>query len=249
MNKDILSNNKESNKPWHSRGWGVYIILMSVLTTLAVVGGIYLFVKNFQNKQPVQDDVSNLSAFIKGDQFIDVRQKVEDPNSPYVGSENAPLVIVEYGDFRCPQCRKQFSIIRQFVTENSDKVKLIYRHFPVVSDLSFDFSLVAVCAHKQDMFWQFHDNVYGLSNVPEQKDITLTANAAGLDIDRLNLCLKDRSIEEEVIYDAQSVFAYGAKGTPTFFVNGYMVEGVLSESVLNQFVEAIDESIEPDKIK
>ena len=144
------------------------------------------------------------------------------------GPENAPVQVVEYGDLACSACRQwhNLGIKEQLKQEFGEQVSFEFRHFAVITANSPRGAEAAQCAAEQDSFWAYHDYVYeNLDTYPSftSDRVKELASAVGLDRDPFDTCVDSgryRSFVNDAIRQAQ---ADGARGTPTFFVNGRQV--------------------------
>jgi protein-disulfide isomerase len=140
------------------------------------------------------------------------------------GAADAPVKIVEFGDFGCPSCRAWHNagIKEQLKAEFGDQISFTFRHFPVITAQSPKAAEAAQCAAEQDAFWQYHDYLY--EQVPGgalgQSDLKQYATAIGLDQAAFESCLDSGKYGEYVSRDRQAAVDAGARGTPSFFVNG-----------------------------
>lgn len=141
------------------------------------------------------------------------------------GSANAPVQVVEYGDLACSACKQwhNLGIKEQLKADFGDQVNFEFRHFPVITATSPKGAEAAQCAAEQDAFWVFHDYIYeNLEDYPNlgTDRVKEIATAVGLDREAFDSCVdsgKYRDFVTQTIRDAQ---AAGARGTPTFFING-----------------------------
>lgn len=144
------------------------------------------------------------------------------------GSESAPIRIVEYGDLGCSACRSWHNagVKEQLKQAYGDQVAFEYRHFPVVTANSPDAAEAAQCAAEQDAFWPLHDYIYEqLPPYPplDRNSLKEYATAVGLDRPAFDSCLDSRKYESYVFNDAQAARSAGARGTPTFVIDGQVV--------------------------
>jgi protein-disulfide isomerase len=141
------------------------------------------------------------------------------------GPIDAPIRIVEFGDFACPSCRRWHrSGIKQQVMEMlGDRVSFTYRHFPVISEHSVEAAIAAQCAGEQGAFWLYHDFLYEQAQGLSEPQLTRYALELGLDNQAFATCLHSVEISDYVERDKRSAFREGAMGTPAFFVNGHLV--------------------------
>jgi protein-disulfide isomerase len=144
------------------------------------------------------------------------------------GLVSAPVRIVEYGDLGCSACRSWHNagIKQQLKDAFGDQIAFEYRHYPVITAYSPDAAEGAQCAAEQDSFWAFHDYIYeNLSEYPplDRPSLKTYATSVGIDRELFDACLDSRKYESVVFNDAQQARAAGARGTPTFLVNGELV--------------------------
>jgi predicted DsbA family dithiol-disulfide isomerase len=165
------------------------------------------------------------------------RAEVETAEAPMRGPANAPVKIVEYGDFECPYCQKAQSALDKVTAEYKDKVALVYKDWPLENHANAEKAAEAAhCAGAQGKYWQYHDLLYSTKQVtlPELKQ---HAVALGLDAAAFNKCLD--SGEKAGLVKAQLAEGQGLKleGTPSFFINGRFFVGVFTEENLRKIIE------------
>jgi protein-disulfide isomerase len=146
---------------------------------------------------------------------------------PALGPTDAPVTIVEYGDFGCSSCKiwHQAGIRDQVEAEYGDQVKFVWRDFPVITAQSPKAAEAGQCAFDQGMFWEYHDYIYeqGTSlNVPDLKEY---AKQVGLNSREFNNCLDSGQNEAKVEHDLNLAYRQGFPGTPGFTVNGQKLAG------------------------
>ncbi len=140
---------------------------------------------------------------------------------PFIGPEDAPITIVEFGDFRCGYCRRHFQeTFEPLLAAYEGEVRYVFRDYPILSQESLVAALGAECAHDQDAFWEFHDRVYDNQNVLTREQFISYATDLGLDVATFTTCLDEQQHLEEVVQDYQDGQTLGVGGTPTFFING-----------------------------
>lgn len=140
------------------------------------------------------------------------------------GPADASVSVVEFGDFGCPSCRAWHNsgIKARLQAEFGDQISFTFRHFPVITRQSAKAAEAAQCAADQGAFWRYHDYLYeqagaGRLSVEELKQYAV---ALGLDGAAFDECLDSGRHGEYVQRDMQAAFDAGARGTPTFLVNG-----------------------------
>jgi protein-disulfide isomerase len=140
------------------------------------------------------------------------------------GPAEAPVRIVEFGDFGCPSCRAWHNsgITEQLKAEFGDQINFTFRHFPVITRQSPKAAEAGQCAAEQNRFWDFHDFIYEQTpqNALSIDQLNSYAATLGLDTDEFSQCLESGKYRSYVARDQEAALAAGARGTPTFFING-----------------------------
>lgn len=162
-----------------------------------------------------------------------------------LGSEAAPVTIIEFSDYQCPYCQKFWEqTMPQIKSEYIDtgKVKFIYRDFPLGFHANAQKAAEATeCASEQDRFWEMHDKVFGGMGEWSSGDVVnITKRYASeleLDADEFADCLDTGKYTEEVQKDMADGAAAGVSGTPAFFVNGILLAGAHPFETFKQVIE------------
>jgi protein-disulfide isomerase len=145
-----------------------------------------------------------------------------DPERDHVrGPIDAPVTVVEYGDFECPYCGQAEPVVRELLREFGD-VAYVWRHLPL-SDVHPNAQLAAEAAEAaadQGAFWEMHDLLLAHQDALRPDDLIGYAEQLGLDLDRFSRALQEHSGATRVAEDVDSADLSGVSGTPTFFVNG-----------------------------
>jgi protein-disulfide isomerase len=143
------------------------------------------------------------------------------------GPIDAPVSIVEFGDFGCPACRAWHNsgIKDALKAEFGEQISFTFRHFPVITHQSPRAAEAGQCAAEQGQFWTFHDFIYEQTPLAELSPDQLRsyASAIGLEMEQFNACLHSGQFASYVSRDQQAAMVAGARGTPTFFINGRQV--------------------------
>lgn len=222
---DNFNNNQPINslkKPWYKKWWGVIIILiLLVFFSLAAAFGFYImaFYKKIKSGELSE---ARLKANIYANLDSEAKEKIEGQKSYWQGKPTAEITIVEFGDFNCPLCRQSFPTIKQVLLKNKE-TKLIFRHYPLISENSLDLALAAECAGEQGLFWPMHDKLF--SRAEEAADTEALAKEIGADPDKFKTCLTEEKYLSKIQKDITDAEELQVKGTPTWFVNGSKVSG------------------------
>ena len=151
------------------------------------------------------------------------------------GPIGAPVTVYEMADFQCPACRTftltVFPILeREFV--QTGKVRWVFINFPLtdIHPNAVPAAEVAMCAARQGRFWPTHDLLYqrqeDWARLPQPRPVLVAlAQRAGTDRARLLACLDARATRAEVEKDARLAARAGARATPSFYIEGGLLEG------------------------
>ena len=141
------------------------------------------------------------------------------------GPANAPVQVVEYGDLACSSCKQwhNLGIKTQLQEQFGDQVSFEFRHFPVITATSPKGAEAAQCAAEQDAFWEFHDYIYeNLEDYPNlgTDRVKEIASTIGLEQEAFDTCVDSGKYRDFVTQAIRKAQADGARGTPTFLING-----------------------------
>jgi len=141
------------------------------------------------------------------------------------GPIDAPIRIVEFGDFGCPACRRwhRSGIKKQVMDTFGNQVSFTYRHFPVISEHGVEAAIGAQCAGEQGAFWKYHDFLYEQAQGLTESELARYATDLDLDFQAFETCVQSEKMSDYVERDKRSALREGARGTPAFFVNGQLV--------------------------
>jgi len=161
-----------------------------------------------------------------------------DPERDYVrGPLDAPVTVVEYGDFECPYCGQAEPVVRELLRDFGD-VRYVWRHLPL-SDVHPRAQLAAEAAEAaadQGAFWEMHDLLLGHQDRLGPSDLVRYAEQLGLDGERFTDSLRDHAGAARVAEDVDSADLSGVSGTPTFFINGRRHYGAYDIDTLTKAV-------------
>ncbi len=170
-----------------------------------------------------------------------------DPDRDHVlGPEDAPVTLVEYGDFQCPACGDAHEVIREALESLQAHVRFVFRHFPI--DHSHPQARLAAeaveAAGAQGRFWEMHDHLLQHRHPErlERSELVAAAGELGLDVDRFERELEEGTHADRVDEDLDSGVRSGVNGTPTFFIDGVRYDGTWERGELKRALEvaAID---------
>ena len=153
--------------------------------------------------------------------LVDLYNDVDPKRDHIRGPLDAPVTMVEYGDFECPYCGQAEPVVRELLRDFGD-VRYVWRHLPL-SDVHPNAQLAAESAEaaaNQGAFWEMHDLLFEHQDALSADDLMSYADQLGLDVDRFSEELREHSGAPEIAEDVDSADLSGVSGTPTFFING-----------------------------
>lgn len=155
------------------------------------------------------------------------------------GPKDAPLTLVEYGDFQCPHCRKAYPIVRAIQERLGKKLRFVFRHFPLtrIHPEAEHAAESSEAADRQGAFWKMHDILFERQFALDDDSLISYAQELGLDADRIRGELDAGTHTDRVREDFMSGVKSGVNGTPTFFINGERYDGSWD---LESLVAALD---------
>jgi protein-disulfide isomerase/DNA-directed RNA polymerase subunit F len=162
--------------------------------------------------------------------------------APFRGLATAPVTIVEFSDFHCQYCKQVQTSLAQLLSRYSDKVKLVYRNFPIDSlhPGARKAAQAAQCAKDQGKFWAYHDKLYASEPDASPEKLKAFAEEVGLDLSGFEGCLSSGKYQAIVEKDIEEITRLGVTGTPAFFINGRLLSGT---HPLETFVRAVEEEL------
>jgi protein-disulfide isomerase len=166
--------------------------------------------------------------------------EVADGGAPSRGPADAPVTIIEFSDYECPFCKRAEPTVEQVVAAYPDKVRLVYRHYPLPFHKNArPAAEAAACANAQGKFWEYHAKVFEAESLDEAS-LKKVAGEASLDQAKFDACLANKEQAAAVEKDIADASAVGVRGTPAFFINGRMISGA---QPFEKFKVIIDEEL------
>jgi Na+/H+ antiporter NhaA len=169
------------------------------------------------------------------DLYIDIDSERDHVRGPI----DAPVTVVEYGDFECPYCGRAEPIVRELLSDFGD-VRYVWRHLPL-SDVHSHAQLAAEAAEAaaaQGAFWEMHDLLLDHQDALRPNELIGYAAQLGLDVERFTDALRTHAGAARIADDVDSADLSGVSGTPTFFVNGRRHYGAYDIATLSAVVRA-----------
>jgi protein-disulfide isomerase len=209
-----------------------YLLVIPIL--IGIVAGMFLAFYPETESEPSLLTVSNLI----------------DGGSPILGNSNAPITILEWGDYQCTFCYKFHQNTLNMIQEdfiNTGKVKLVFKDFPLNGPDSLLAAEAAYCAEDQEKYWQYHDELYknwggertGWVTRGSLDNFAMTVN---LDLKEFNKCLDEHKYQNKVNSIHEFGKEIGIDATPSFLVfNGEKIIKIRGNQPLEVFLKTFDE--------
>jgi protein-disulfide isomerase len=172
--------------------------------------------------------------------ILDLADDVDPAHDHTRGPDDAPVTLVEYGDFQCPFCGQAEAVIRQLLADYGDDVRYVWRHLPL-NDVHPNAQLAAEAseaAAAQGKFWEMYDVLLSHQDDLSPRALARYAADLELDVERFREELRRREHASRITEDVSSADESGVSGTPTFFINGRRHYGVYDINTLSEAVSA-----------
>ena len=172
--------------------------------------------------------------------IIDLVDDVDPERDHIRGPDDAPVTLVEYGDFECSYCGQAEGVIRELLSSLGDDVRYVWRQLPL-NDVHPSAQIAAEAseaAAAQGKFWEMYDLLLSHQGDLRPRDLVGYARELGLDVDRFQDELRRREYAPRISEDVASADESGVSGTPTFFINGRRHYGVYDIDTLTEEVKA-----------
>jgi len=151
------------------------------------------------------------------------------PRDHAAGPADAPVTLVEYGDYQCPHCGRAYPIVKEVRQRLGARLRFVFRNFPLTkvhpeAEHAAE-AAEAAAAQGGDGFWQMHDRLFERQFALDDDHLVEYAMELGLDADRIRGELEAGTHSAHVRDDFMSGVKSGVNGTPTFFINGVRYDG------------------------
>lgn len=171
--------------------------------------------------------------------IVDLAAPVDPGRDHLRGPADAPVTVVEYGDFECPYCGQAEPVVRRVLADLGD-VRYVWRHLPLTDVHPFAqlAAQAGEAAAAQGAFWQMHDRLLAHQDRLRPADLVGHARDLGLDVERFRADLHDHAAAARIAADVDSADVSGVSGTPTFFVNGRRHHGAFDLDGLSSAIRS-----------
>jgi protein-disulfide isomerase len=144
-----------------------------------------------------------------------------------VGPADAPVTLVQYGDYECPYCGKAYPVIKELQKRMGDRLRFVFRNFPLntIHEHAGVAAQAAEAAGEQGKFWEMHDVLYEHQDDLAEADLNQYALRLGLEIYKFESDLSSERFAKRIREDFRGGVRSGVNGTPTFFINDVRYNG------------------------
>lgn len=221
----------------------IFLVILGIIVLTFILSFFSLNKNNLPNIANVYNNQNN-NERINNERIkqtnVDINQILG--TLPPIGNPQAPIKIVEFGDFHCPFCAQVLEVVinnlKTYIDEG--KVAIYFRDFPLdsIHPFSRNVHLASRCANEQGKYWDFHKKVFsdflnGLGQKTGEKDYLLKlTKELNLNEENFKSCYESKKYEKEINEDYLQGIQLGVQGTPAFFVNNLFIAGLDPQSIM-----------------
>ncbi len=143
------------------------------------------------------------------------------------GDENAPITLVEYGDYECPYCGAAYPIVKRIQKHFKKDLRFVFRNFPLIESHpnAGIAAMTAEFAATKNKFWEMHDLLYENQEFLDMPNLVKYAESLDLSAADLQMAIEKEIFADKIKNDFMGGVRSGVNGTPTFFINGIRYNG------------------------
>jgi len=235
--------------PWHrTRAGRIFLIILAciggIILIFAALTGYYLWRIGRGDRAELQTIFVNQFTFDPEKQNKDNVATVDPKSvirsySPTLGEETAPITIIEFIDFECPFCQASWPIFEKIKERFGPAIRVVFKHIPVtqIHKQTLSAHIAATCADEQDKFWQYEKEIFTAKKL-DAVALNAYAKNLNLDLNSFNRCIQTKKYLKNIETDIRDAADLGVRGTPTYFVNGRKLEGVIPEDIWSKIIIA-----------
>ncbi len=231
-----------AKKPWYKTGHGISFLILIGLLSIIIVAFITLMTyyawqlrygdaaklaEQFENKK-ISISSSLANSEVNKVVIPDIEKYIQNSN-PVSGDAQAPITVIEFIDFQCQYCQEAYPQFNAVKEKYAPILRVVFKHLPL-TDLHPDTMSTAnasACAGEQGKFWQYYDLLF-VNKKFSADDLSFYADKLELNKENFNTCLQAGKHQGEIDKDLLDAVNLGLQGTPTYFINGIKLEGVIT---------------------
>jgi len=177
----------------------------------------------------------------------DIPRGITEDGHAWIGAESPELTITEFSDYLCFQCKKMHYYLRRMVAENSTKIRLVHRHFPMDQEVNFivkdpfhigsgKMALAAIYATSQGKFWEMNDLLFDLAGNEKEMNLKNLAAKTGLASDNLAHAINSQRMQQRLKIDIWTALKFRMVGTPSYLIDGKVYQGQLPPEIFKKVI-------------
>jgi protein-disulfide isomerase len=173
------------------------------------------------NPDVLREALDALEGRVNAERWQQVRS---DPRDFAIGPANAPIVIVEFFDYRCPYCHAALEWVSDLTRTRRD-VRVVFKELPILSDQSMEAARASIAAMPQGRYWAFHQALMAFRGDLTSAQIDRLARQSGIDVPRMRRGMDSPEITQLLEANRALAVEYDVSGTPGFIINGELIPG------------------------
>ncbi|PIR78528.1 MAG: hypothetical protein COU28_01140 [Candidatus Magasanikbacteria bacterium CG10_big_fil_rev_8_21_14_0_10_36_16] len=226
--------------PKQSKFWKYFFIFLAsivgLIFTFFLIFFIYYLAQlrygNSETKKKITSEYErNFSTDINKDAPQDTTdyKKFVRKYNPTQGNTNAKVTIITFLDFQCPYCQTSYPTFSHVIEKYKPVIQVVFKNLPL-TDIHPDAiaaALASTCASEQNKFWEYYTQVFTNKKL-DTDSLYNYGQSLGLDMNKFDTCFKTQRNLTDIQQDLKDAVDLGLRGTPTYLVNGKIIEGVIS---------------------
>lgn len=239
---------KQNRVTKKSRGYTSELTILGVIATAVMIIAIAgMVVYNRSQPKPVVPTAISITPLADAEGTLPAEEvgALIRSDSPTLGNEDAAVTLVEFLDPECESCRAAYPAIKQIMADYDGRVRLVVRYFPLHRNSALA-AAATEAAGEQGQYWEMQNLLFerqpewGEKQTPQTELFIRYAEELGLDIEQFTVALENPAAYEKIERDRLDGMALEVRGTPTFFVNGVLVQPLS----LDRLIEMIEQGLE-----
>ena len=165
---------------------------------------------------------------------------------PWIGAEKPKLIITEFTDYRCFQCKKMHFFLRQLILDHPEKIRLVHRHFPMDHEVnplvkspfhvgSGELAMLAIAASKLNKFWQLNDILYSLAQNNESINVNVIADQIGVNVQELVHLMNNYETRKHLYGDIRDGLKFNINGTPAYVIEEKLYIAQIPPGIIKKY--------------
>lgn len=238
-------------QPWHHSPVKLSLAVMGgIIGVFAVIFTLYLVYFLWQFKFGDTETLQQLDTSYREKRFTEAQsgsgeslERVDDinefirPHDAIKGNPDAPITVVAFIDFGCPFSQEGYPLFETIIRKYDPAVRVVFKHLPLsaLHPQAVPAAMAASCAQYQGKFWEYHTLLFNEKRL-DQNALDEFATRLNLDVNAFTACMQRETPRKNIEQDMLDAVTIGVRGTPTYVINGEVIEGVVSETEWDQVI-------------